>query len=462
MRRIICTILLTALLLCLCACASEPEWKPYTGNLEGYVYYYENERERAWEEDVLSLANTFLTEHPLLLDKESTLRYLDVNGFRSTHENLYNETLHTDFLKAINDLIPRLSELTDDQIPYELQKIIAVLGDFHSQVLLSATYYFPFTIEPFYEGGEVELRIIGLPKEYKEFVYAKLISINGVGIDEVISRLAPYGSVENEYSLIARLTDVNLGGMLCHSGILTAAGIMESETETTDFVLMTEDGKQHTVSIAPIPSDQLQSIDRENRSVYTTYSYTFRDWRTDLYWYELWPEENTAYVRINRFYEEKDETLERMCERLASELIKHEQVDKIILDLRRNYGGHSMEQDFQRLMRILRMKQIKNVCVLIDHCSTSRAVSVAYQIKRDVENVTLIGSPTGEGSFHIGTEDDNRALPNSGTAYIIGTIALELNREQPFDALLPDIAVYPVLEDYKNGVDTILEAAKNK
>ena len=59
MKKIISIILLAALILCLCACATEPKWKPYTGNMEGYVYYHKTERERAWEEDVLSLANAF-------------------------------------------------------------------------------------------------------------------------------------------------------------------------------------------------------------------------------------------------------------------------------------------------------------------------------------------------------------------------------------------------------------------
>ena len=237
----------------LCACAAEPEWKPYTGNVEGYVYYHETERERAWEEDVLSLANTFLTEHPLLLNEKTSLRYYAIQGFSVTRENLYSEALHTAFLNSINDLIPRLAELTDDQIPYELQKIVAALGDFHSQVLLSAKYYFPIFAEPFYTDNGVELRMVGLPIEHKEFIYAKLVSINGIAIDEVIKRLAPYGSIENEYCLISRITDYYLGGMLYHPGILTARGIMKSESEPANFCVETEEGEICTISIAPAP-----------------------------------------------------------------------------------------------------------------------------------------------------------------------------------------------------------------
>ena len=462
MKKIICVFLLVALILCLCACAAEPEWKPYTGTMEGYVYYNETERERAWEEDVLSLANTFLTEHPLLLNEKSSLYYYSMQGFRVKQKNQYNEALYTAFLKSVNDLIPRLSDLTDDQIPYELQKIVAALGDFHSQVILNSEYCFPMLAEPFFVDGGVELRMVVLPRAHKELIYAKLVSVNGIAIDEVIKRLAPYGSIENEYALISRLTDDSLGEMLFHPGILTAAGIMESETDTAHFALETEDGKTHTISIAPVPSEQYKNIDRENRSIYRTYPHILKDWLTDFYWYDLWSEENTAYVRINRFYSEEDETLKQMCESLMSELRENERIDKIVVDMRRNYGGYGMYEDFQRLTQALRLPQIKNVCVLVNQASMSRAVSAAYQLKNEVETAILIGTPAGGGSNWFGIENGNRTLPNSGLAYIIATNASELNGEQPFDALMPDITVYPTLEDYKNGVDTILEAAKSK
>ena len=462
MKRLFCMILLVVLILSLCACDAEPKWKPYTGNMEGYVYYYKTERERAWEEDVLSLADTFLNEHPLLLNEKSPLKIYAIRGFVQSQENLYNELLHYTFLTSINNLIPRLSELTDDQIPYELQKIVAALGDFHSQVPLFVKYYFPMFVEPFYTDGAVELRVVGVPSEHKEFIYSKLVSINDVGIDEVMKRLAPYGSVENEYGLISRITDFNLGGMLFHPGILTAAGIMKSEAESAVFGVETEDGKLHTISIMPASEEQLPNVDTEKRTIYRTYPYTFKDWQTDSYWYDLLPEDNAAYIRINRFSQESDETLKEMCESLMSELREQEQIDKIIVDLRRNYGGYGMYEDFQRLTQVLRLPQITDACVLIDHGSMSRSVSAAYQLKQEAENVTLIGSPAGEGSFYIGLNDSDRTLPNSGVAYIIAKFATLLTKEKPFDALMPDITVYPTLEDYMNGVDTILEAALSR
>lgn len=461
MKKIISIILLAALILCLCACATEPKWKPYTGNMEGYVYYHETERERAWEEDVLSLANAFLTDHPLLLNEESPLMYYLIQGFNLSKENLFNEELHTAFLQSINALIPRLSELTDEQIPYELQKIVAALGDFHSQVVLDSQYTFPVLVEPFYVDDRVEIRMVVLPTEYKEFIYAKLVSVNGIAIDEVIKKVAPYGSVENEYSLITRLIDDNLGGILLDPGILTAAGITKSKTETANFGIETEDGKMHTISIAPVPSEQYKDVDRENRSIYQTYPHLYKDWLTDFYWYDLWPEDDAAYVRISRFYQEENETIKEMFESLMSELWEHEKINKIILDLRRSYGGNGLDEDFRRLIQALRLPQIKDVCVLIDHGTISRSVIAAYQIKKEVETAVLIGNPAAEGSnnFAIKTDNHFRSLPNSGLTYVVGTIAHKLDREQPFDALMPDITVYPTLEDYKNGIDTILEVA---
>ena len=55
--------------------ATEPQWAPFTGKLNGYVYYYDQGRSRDWEEDILHVAGVFLGEvyangHPLLTDME--------------------------------------------------------------------------------------------------------------------------------------------------------------------------------------------------------------------------------------------------------------------------------------------------------------------------------------------------------------------------------------------------------
>ena len=166
-------------------------------------------------------------------------------------------------------------------------------------------------------------------------------------------------------------------------------------------------------------------------------------------------------MRINRFVEEEDETIKDMFEKLMASLREHENVTKVIVDLRRNGGGRLYMEGYARLLQALKLPQIEKVCVLIDQGTFSQSVVMTYEIKQEIKTATVIGVPAGEGSFFIGIQGEESKLPYSGFTYRVATVPLDLNREQPFDALEPDVLVYPDLEDYKNGIDTILEAAKD-
>lgn len=460
MKKILCVMIAVAFLLGLCACTSDPQWQPYNGTLEGYTYYHKTEREHDWEEDVLCLAQDFSDNYPLFQTGKSHMYHYAIQGLGTTIGYLYDEQLRTGFFGRINELIPKLAELTDTQIIFELQKIVASLDDVHSGLYSEITRSFPILFEAFFVGEEVEYRAVGLPVKNRNLMFAKLISINGIALGEIIRRLTPYVSVENEYGLISCITDGD--GWLYNPILLAEVGILESATAAVDFVLQTDDGEQHTVSLSSVIVQQLANVQVESRSAYKTYSCSFQYWNEENFWYEIWPEEATAFVRINRFMEEENETIKQMFESLMASLRENEHVSKVIVDLRRNGGGNLFMEGYQRLLQALKLPQIEKVCVLIDQGTFSQSVVMGFEIQKEIETAVLIGTPAGEGSFFIGIEDDAPTLPNSGLTYRVATLPVDLNREEPFDALMPDLLVYPTLEDYKNGIDTVLEVAKNK
>ncbi len=456
MKRIFALVLLLALLLCGCRQTDAPSWQPYTGKLEEYTYYHETQRERDWEADVLHLAQDFMDNYPLFQSGKSHMYYYAIQGLGTTIGYLEDRQLREDFLARVNELIPKLAELTDTQITLELQKLVASLGDVHSQLYPEITRVFQVLFEPFYVGQDVEYRVVVLPVQYKDLLYAKLISINGIALEEVIRRLTPYVPVENEYGLISYIA----GELLCQPILLKEAGILQSATEKAAFELETEDGERHTVFLPPTTIQALGDVPTESRSIYNTYTFSFQYWDEENFWYEILEEEQTAFVRINRFAEEWDETLKQMFESFMADLRQHEQITKVIVDLRRNSGGMTFMTGYPRLLQALKLPQIENVCVLIDQGSFSQSVVMAYEIKQEIGTAVLMGVPAGEGSFFVGVRNDPSKLPDSGLTYRVATVPVDLNREEPFDVLMPDIIVYPTLEDYKNGIDTVLEAAK--
>ena len=465
MKKLLTMLLTAAILLSLCACEltlptepAEPGWQPYNGTMEGYEYYHESDRERKWEEDVLILAQDFADNYPLFQPGKTHMYYYAIQGLGTTIGYLYDEQLRADFFARINKLIPKLGELTNDQIQFELRKIVASLGDVHSHVYADTAYYFWIQVEPFFVEDQIEYRAVVLPSQYKHMLYAQLLSINDIAIEEIIERLTPYGSVENEYGLLSEML-IGGGGLLYEAALLVEIGVLESETEAAAFKFQTSEGEICTVHIKPHLDTEEVSI--ESRSVYHACSYSFQYWNEENFWYEILEEENTAFVRINRFMEEEDETIKEMFEKLMASLREHENVTKVIVDLRRNGGGNLYMEGYARLLQALKLPQIEKVCVLIDHGTFSQSVVMAYEIKQEIDTAVIMGVPAGEGSFFIGVKGEDPTLPYSGLTYRVAVSPLDLNRDEPFDALLPDVLVYPDLQDYKNGIDTILEAAKD-
>ena len=127
--------------------ATEPEKLPF----EDYEYLYTEERDRAWEEDVVFLAKAFLGEypmrgHPLLVDKEVQV-WKPQN--RIDFQNFYQEYMRDTFVKDLESLISQIPALTDIEIVYEMQRIIGKLSDVHSHMYLPVADVFVFMVEPF-------------------------------------------------------------------------------------------------------------------------------------------------------------------------------------------------------------------------------------------------------------------------------------------------------------------------
>ena len=458
--RKIALLLLFALLLSLCACG-EPvklEWMPFDGDPESYSYYHETERERKWEEDILALAQNFSDNYPIFQQGKSHMYYYAIQGIDTTIGYLYDGQLRSKFFEDVNALIPKLKELTDSQIRFELQKLVASLGDAHTRLWVETSYVLPVVAEPFYVDEEVEYRVVVLPRAFGSMLYSKLLAINGVTIDQVIERLKPYASVENTYGLVAEMSE--MGGLLCESELLAHVGILESPQQSAKLTMQAGNGEIYTISVAPVSPTEMGEL--ANESIFVACSYSFQNWYEENYWYEIQPEEGIAFVRINRFMEENDESLKQMFESLMADMKSNPQVSRVIVDLRRNGGGQSFMTGYPRLLQALKLPQIEKVSVLIDQGSFSQSVIMAYEIRREISTAVVMGIPAGEGSFLIGIEGDESTLPNSGLMYRVATVPVDLDRKLPFDALTPDVIVYPTLEDYKAGVDTILEAAKSK
>ena len=122
-------------------------YQPYAGSLENYSHYYADGRDLEWEEDILYTAEIFLGEtsmygHPLLVNEDVQILFA-MSSSSMDYRPFYDEALRTQFLQDINELIPRITELEDEQILLTLQKAIAKLGDLNTYVHFPMEQVYP-------------------------------------------------------------------------------------------------------------------------------------------------------------------------------------------------------------------------------------------------------------------------------------------------------------------------------
>lgn len=441
------------------ATAPEPRWAPYDGSDEDYVYYHEEGRDRDWEEDVLYLAETFLTIHPYLTPEESRGNRMDslyVEGYYT--DEFYDPAKREAFLAGINELIPQISTLDDEGLLFALQKIVARLGDAHARVYIPSDAYFP--VEFIYitgEDGSLALHAVFLPEEHDDLLLAELVAINDVPTEQVIEAILPWLSYENMNWVHHTVSNGWIAAYLSNFKLLCQAGIADAASPRAEYRFRLEDGTEESITLTMYTNGMLTEP-----MAYTYYdvSLPYIRWSDCNYWYELQPEHDMVYCRINRFEPDENISLLELGNQILMEVREAGGVEKFVLDLRGNPGGYG-STGYNEIINLLNRMDIEKVYVLIDNGSFSRAVLFATTIRTLVDKAVLVGTPAGQAPNFFGNVTEY-TMPKSGEAFCLGSDWCECWPDYEGEALMPDVLIEQTLEDYKNNVDAVLEYVREQ
>lgn len=428
-----------------------PAHQPYTGSLENYSYYYADGRDLKWEEDVLYTAEVFFGEeslhgHPLLIDDEFETLYAMESSV--VYFNLfYDEYLRTQFLQDINDLIPRITELEDEQILLALQKAIAKLGDLNSYVHFPMEQVYPIFFTAFFTDRGAEFRPVIMQEESSQVLLGKLVAINDMTLTEVTQKLMDYSSHENEYAAAYFISQ-----FLSQPAYLEAIGITDGESPV-NFQFLCEDGQKATLSLSPMKYADLNMDDLIDHS-----ALSIRDKdRSCNYWWEYLEEEQALYIRFNHIEEDRNLTYSSFIEQLSQHLDQVSETHKVIVDLRGNSGG-----DFQARLSIdmgelLSQLEVKESYVLLDSSSNGAAILLSSCLRQRSPDTVLVGTPGGQPA-NIFASYRTYDMPNSDQEFSMSDFYWISDENDTNDALMPDIVLNQTVEDFKEGNDTVLEA----
>lgn len=431
-----------------------PVWEPYSGSSRNYIYFHTEERDLKWEEDVIYFADNYLEYYPLLTHFPSRI---EIDTEVEYSDKFYDPELRRQFIDQINGLIPQIPELTDKEILYTLQRMLAQLKDAHTSLNIEWENLYPIGFQEFEEEGEQVFYVTLAPEKYEHILMHTLSGINGVPLAEVIERLRPYISTENEYCLMHSISGGSSFGLLSNRDLLDIVGITDGTTAV--YNLINSRGRAIDIEIDSYPAEDAVALDFCGHTHPGAYPEIYGE---DLpnYFYRWTETDRMMYVRVNEFVSDYSYTFYDLGNDVIRELRDHGGAKKLVVDLRRNPGGYVFEGYVEFISALGRM-DYESLYVLIDEGTFSGGVLMATKIKKQFPEAILAGTPAGQPpNFFAKNDDTEYVLPNSGVICRMPQAYLLNMEDYPYDALMPDLPVSPTVTDYIYCFDTILETVK--
>lgn len=436
---------------------TEPVWSPYAGSGKGYVYFHSQERDKNWEQDIIYMADSYLDNFHTLTRFPSRFEYIDHVEYSDV---FYNPEHRQTFIDEINGLIFKIPELSDTEILFALQKLVATLNDAHTSISIPLDEYIPIGFEVFYENGYPVYRASYLPVKYEYAIFAALEGINDFSVYQVIDRMKPYLSYENKYYLASLLSGSGYPGYFACTDLLLIAGIIQNPDDPVYYHLRNSAGLKLTLKLESYHSSEFDQLEIVGCTHELTYPDIYGESETQFYHYRMIPESDMMYVRFNEFTPMPNYPVLNFGNDILREIRDAGGVKKLVVDLRNNPGG-SQTLGFPEFITVLQRLAVDQIYVLIDHDTFSCAIIMASRIKVSIPETILVGTPAGQPpNFYAGMFDGDYTMPNSEVICRVPTAYYFMMPDYEYDALMPDICIFPTIEDFANGVDTVLEAVK--
>lgn len=443
------------ILLVLCGCNSETQaWQGYGGTMDGYEFFYSDDRNRAWEEDILCLAETYLTQHPVLSGED----YLTIT-YHGSYESeelsrtnvLYDPAQRQAFIEQVNLLIPRIGELSDTEILFEIQRIVASLSDCHSSVRIPLEEFFPILLETMADedGCSYYARIV--PDDWEELLYGKLVSINGTSVDEIVTRLSTYISHEYEAFVHQRMSQ---GKYLTRKDALQIIGVLGPADDTAEFTFETACGMV-TCDLNTVTKDEFERMECVDGSMRRRNIPMYRYADEKVYWYEVL-EDNTLYIRVTSMSEDPNQSWNVFYSEIGNTLKHAEKPMKLVIDLRYNSGGSHYV--LKNLIPQIQKNDTNGVYILINGGTASASVLASRLFADSIPGLLLVGTPAAQPANMLALNQRTPdKMPNSGYEFQVSRKYAIAAPDCDEQSLFPDITVYQTIDDYKIGKDTVLE-----
>ncbi len=370
-----------------------------------------------------------------------------------THPNMYANTSEQEVASRKAYIEKNLATWDDFTFAVELQTLVAMLKDSHTQVSigdLSKEKMLPIGLE-WWDGSWY---LTGIASDQQACLGWEVTAINGKTMAAVQQALTPFFSADNEIKQRRSFSQsVYLWKILAHFGVV------EADQETASLSLRSSDGQIKELTLTPMTREEIQQIDISR----------LQDKRAKVpetepvQQYYIWKDlgNGNFYIQYNSCSEDPDLPMETFAAQVAAQL-ESNQYGRVIVDFRNN-GGGSDGVVWPLFLELLKVQQRGGELVaLIGEATFSSAIINSVQLQQ--MGAILIGEPTAGSVSHFGAVKRGQ-LPNSQLTLGISTKYIDLGeyyaaaKDVGVAPLQPEVPANQTLADYLKGEDTAVNQA---
>ena len=369
-----------------------------------------------------------------------------LNTLERKHINLYHSVPESQVQKAVDSLIKKLPELSDDEIFINLSKIIRSLDDSHTGIWAQPEFYdaYPFELFVF---SDSEIRVMRAPKNHPELLGAKLISIDNTALQEVIRKVLPIiQCADNWYSERERLARY-----VKYAKILKILDVTKKE-DAANFKFLLENGTQKIVKLKAVPQAEYR-ISLDNSLEFES---PFRFDKSLMgiinLWYQPNDELKTAYIYFEKYPNALQ--MRRFAVAVSRDIIQRG-IKNIVIDMRNNGGGNFfVGLELIKLLSTIDQIDWENGVYVVTSRKTYSAGMSNTAHSKELLNAKIVGEPTGANPKDY-QDAESFQLQNSGLRVQFSKRYYSF-QDTISNGIYPDVHIKPNWESLKQGIDSSL------
>lgn len=360
------------------------------------------------------------------------------------HKNLFFKLPEERFSAMVEALRLRIPGLSPEEIVVGFMKILAAVGDAHTDTYIRPSQALPLMIYWFDDG----LFILNTTEKYRTALHGRITGLGGHPIEKVVETLKQIIPHENDAQVKNKLPSLlTRTDLLCGLGLIPDAS--GAELSFIDRKEVERTIKMEAAAMSTQPAWLADLSRTEDAPLY-------RQRPGEFYWHHFIEKTGSLYVKYNACRNIPERPFSDFTKDVFEFLDNH-QVRRLIIDLRHNGGGNSaiFSPFIQEIKKRKTLNQKGRLFVLIGRRTFSSAVLNALELQNQTEAL-FAGEPTGGKPNHFG-EIKYFQLPHSKLPIQYSTKYFSIAREDT-TSLFPDIPVKVNFKDYLENIDPVLEA----